>query len=115
MQNTDQHSEGCLDLPIDEITIGTRHRKGLGNLDSLATDIGVQGLFQRIGVTPEHELVFGLRRLVACRDRLGWTSIPARVVRVSSIARGEFAENLIRKSYTPSERVAIVETLLFQE
>jgi hypothetical protein len=55
--------------------------------------------------------VFGERRLVACRDRLGWAEIDVRIVPVSSIAAGEYAENELRKEFTPSERVAILETI----
>lgn len=64
-----------------------------------------------IGITPENELVFGERRLAACRDVLAWERIDVRVVDVSSIAAGEFAENEMRKDFTPSERVAILETI----
>lgn len=99
-------------VAIDSIRIGTsRHRKDFGDLDALALDIRENGLLQPIGLTPEMTLVFGERRLRACRDVLGWTSIPARTVNVQSIAHGEFAENEMRKQYTPSERYAIVETL----
>lgn len=66
---------------------------------------------QPIGITGENELVFGERRLAACRDLLGWVEIPVRVVRVSSIAAGEYAENEMRKEFTPSERVAILQTI----
>ena len=38
-------------------------------------------------------------------------AIPARIVQVPSIAHGEYDENLLRKEFTPSERVAIVESL----
>ncbi len=34
-------------------------------------------------------------------------TIAVRIVRVSSILAGEYAENEIRKDFTPSERVAI--------
>jgi hypothetical protein len=42
---------------------------------------------------------------------LGWGEIAVRVVSVSSIAAGEYAENEMRKEFTPSERVAILETI----
>ncbi len=47
------------------------------------------------------------RRLAACRDHLGWTTIPARIVDVPSIIDGEYAENEVRKNFSPEERVAI--------
>lgn len=97
--------------PIAEIRIGSRHRKELGDLAGLAASIQAEGLLQPVGVTAAGELVFGERRLVACRDHLGWSEIDARVVPVSSIAAGEYAENELRKDFTPSERVAILETI----
>jgi hypothetical protein len=97
-------------LPISEIKIGHRHRKDFGDLEGLAKSIE-SGLLQSIGVSPEMELIWGLRRLLACRDILGWRTIPARVVSFVSIAQGEFDENTLRKDFSPSERVAIIETL----
>ena len=42
---------------------------------------------------------------------LGWTCILARVVDIPSIIAGEYAENEIRKDFTPSERVALAEAI----
>jgi ParB-like chromosome segregation protein Spo0J len=95
-------------IDIARIKIGPRHRKDMGDLKSLADNIAKEGLLQPIGITENDELVFGERRLKACRDILGWTEIEARVVGVSSIVAGEHAENELRKEFTPSERVAIV-------
>jgi ParB-like chromosome segregation protein Spo0J len=97
-------------MPISKIKIGERHRKDLGDLDALASSIE-RGLLQPIGVSPELELIWGYRRLVAARDVLGRDEILCRVVSVASIVEGEFDENLLRKDFTPSERVAIVEAL----
>lgn len=99
------------DIRIDSITIGTRFRKDLGDLESLARSIAEAGLLQPIGVTSQNELVFGERRLLACRDHLHWDEIPARVIDLPSIAHGESCENCDRKDYTPSELVAIVDSL----
>lgn len=41
----------------------------------------------------------------------GGPEIEVRLVDVSSIAAGEYAENELRKDFTPSERVAILETI----
>src|SRR4051812_25589613 len=98
-------------IPIDQIRIGPRHRKDLGDLEGLAGSVDRGTLLQPIGVTPRLDLIWGLRRLVACREHLGWESIPARIVAVDSIARGEHDENAHRKDYAPSERVALVEAL----
>lgn len=96
---------------IADIIIGDRHRKDLGDLAALAESIKTEGLLQAIGITPENELVFGERRLRACRDILGWDEIDVRIVNVSGIAQGEYAENEIRKDFTVSERVAILKTI----
>ena len=98
------------DLPINDITIENRVRKEHGDLQELA-DSMAEGLLQPIGVTSENVLVFGERRFLAARDILGWETIPAKVVDVQSVLHGQFAENLIRKQYTVSERVAIVEAM----
>jgi ParB-like chromosome segregation protein Spo0J len=99
------------DMTIGDIQIGQRHRKDYGDLDGLAASIKEVGLLQPIGVTPENVLVFGERRLRACRDILGWATIPAQVVDLRSILDGEAAENGSRKDYTPSEKVALVDAL----
>ncbi len=95
------------EIPIARITVGNRYRKEMGDLERLAENIRENGLLQPIGVTEKWELVFGERRLRAYRDVLGRKTIPARVVNVPSILAGEYAENEIRKDFTPSERVAI--------
>ncbi len=99
-----------LDLPLSEIAVGDRFRRDLGDVEALATSIEEIGLLQPIGVTPDHRLVFGRRRLEAFRH-LGRTTIPARVVDVPSIVAGEYAENEMRKAFTVSERVAIGEAV----
>lgn len=95
------------ELSVTDIAVGTRHRTEMGDLASLAESIRREGLLQPIGVTPELELVFGERRLRAVRDVLKSETILARVVNVTSILAGEYAENEVRKDFTPSERVAI--------
>ena len=100
-----------VEIKISDIKIGPRHRKDMGDLQTLAQPIKNVGLLHPIGVTPQTELIFGERRLRACRDILGWESIPARVIDIPSIALGEYHENCDRKDFTPSELVAIVESL----
>jgi ParB-like chromosome segregation protein Spo0J len=95
------------DVKISDINIGRRHCRDMGDLRSLAESIRQEGLLQPIGVTERLELVFGQRRTLAIRDILKRKTILARVVNVSSILAGEYAENEIRKDFTPSERVAI--------
>ena len=97
-------------VSISDIKITDRIRKEHGDLNELATSIS-EGLLQPIGITSQEVLVFGERRLLAARDILGWKKIPARIVDVESVLHGQFAENLMRKEYTVSERVAIVEAM----
>ena len=101
-------------MKISDIKIGQRHRRDRHDptLGALADSIKEQGLLQPIGVTEDNELVFGYRRLMAVQMApLWWREIEARVVNVTSIAAGEFAENEMRKNFTISERVAILETI----
>lgn len=94
------------EVPISEIQVGTRLRKDLGDLESLADSIKTVGLLQPVGITEDKKLVFGERRIKAY-ELLGLSSIPARIVTVSSIMVGEYAENQVRKDFNVSERVAI--------
>lgn len=99
------------ELKIADIKVGNRHRKDMGDLTSLAQSIEDDGLLQPIGVTEKLQLVFGERRLRATREILKKKTILARIVDVTSIIAGEFAENEIRKDFTPSERVAIAKAI----
>ena len=98
-------------IAISDIQIGERHRKELGDIDGLAQSISDDGLLQPIGVTPDNRLVFGYRRLVACRDKLGWTEIPTVIIDIENLTHGEWIENTIRKDLTLSEMVAITDAL----
>jgi ParB-like chromosome segregation protein Spo0J len=91
---------------IDQIQIGFRYRKDLGDLRPLAESIAEVGLLHPVVVTPEGRLIAGQRRLEACRH-LGWTEIPVTVVDLLQAARGEAHENFIRKDLLPSEIVAL--------
>ncbi|MBM3786193.1 MAG: hypothetical protein FJW30_17680 [Acidobacteria bacterium] len=105
------HSLEIVAIPCEAILIGERFRKDHGDLGALAASIASEGLLQPVGITEENILVFGERRLLAVRDVLRQETIQARVVRVRSITAGEYAENEVRKDFTPSERVAIGKTL----
>jgi ParB-like chromosome segregation protein Spo0J len=103
-----------VELKVDQIEIGKRYRKDLGDLGELAASIKAVGLLHPIVVTPAHVLVSGERRLQAC-IQLGWTKAPVHVVKNLEDARArlkaEHDENECRKPFTPSERVAIGEAL----
>ncbi len=100
-----------VNVPIDQIKISHRHRKDPGDLQALADSIRQHGLLHPIGVGPDHELLFGLRRLLACRDLLGWTTIPVLVFDLLLPDEAQYAENVVRKDLTFSERVALGKAL----
>jgi len=101
------HAQEIIKVPCEQIHVGERHRKDMGDLEALAASISAFGLLHPPVVTKEGVLVCGERRFRAMRDILGWKTIPVIVLEVSSIVEGEYAENEIRKDFTPSERVAI--------
>jgi ParB-like chromosome segregation protein Spo0J len=103
------------DVPIEKIHIGPRYRKEQGDLESLAGSIFDIGLLQPIGVDQYYNLIFGLRRLRACRDILQWKKIPCAVLEIESLIAGEYAENEFRKDFTPSERTAIGQAMEDEE
>ena len=98
------------ELPVASIRVGTRTRKDLGDLNSLAENISEVGLLHPVVVTSDNRLIAGLRRLKACK-KLGWTTIPVRVLDLERIVEGEFAENVCRKNFTLSEVAAIAKKL----
>ena len=100
-----------LEVKIGDIKIGNRFRKELGDLNGLAQSIDEGQLLQPIGITPENELVFGERRLRACRDVLGRDTILARIIDVQSVLLGQIEENSLRKDFTLTEQIAIVDSL----
>src|SRR5438105_3868069 len=93
-------------MRLDQITIGFRYRKELGDLRTLADSIAEVGLLHPVVVTPEGRLIAGQRRLEACR-LLGWQDVPVTVVDLLQAARGEAHENFVRKELLPSEIVAL--------
>jgi len=93
-------------MKINEIKIGERLRKEMGNIQELADSIKKQGLLQSIGINEDNQLIFGVRRIEAVK-LLGWENIDARVVNVTSLVEGEITENEIRKNFTNDEKIAI--------
>ncbi|MGA3028242.1 MAG: MT-A70 family methyltransferase [Bryobacteraceae bacterium] len=93
-------------MNIDQIQIGFRYRKELGDLRALADSIAEVGLLHPVVVTPEGRLIAGQRRLQACRQ-LGWADVPVTIVDLYQAARGEAHENFVRKDLLPSEIVAL--------
>jgi ParB family chromosome partitioning protein len=61
------------------VMMGERTRADLGDIDSLAASMRDVGLLHPITITDTGKLLAGQRRLEAAR-RLGWTTIPVRIV-----------------------------------
>ena len=97
-------------MKISEIIIKPRFRKDLGDLSELKKSIKEIGLLHPIVVNEYQELVAGRRRLQAYRE-LGRKDIPTTVIDMEELSRGEYDENVIRKDFTPSEKVAIYEAM----
>ena len=95
---------------IADIEVGTRHRRDLGDIESLAASIADIGLLHPIVVRPDGTLIAGERRLQAARA-LGWSEVPVTIIDLDAVVRGEFAENSLRKDFTLSEAVAIKRAL----
>jgi N6-adenosine-specific RNA methylase IME4/ParB-like chromosome segregation protein Spo0J len=94
------------EIDISAIRVGLRHRKDMGDIGALAANIVDIGLLHPIVVTPDRSLIAGARRLRAFQ-LLGRAQIPARVVDLDEIVRGELAENFHRKDFLPTEMVGI--------
>ena len=86
------------DVQISTIKIGDRYRKDMGDLQVLADSIEELGLLQPIGINPNYQLIWGERRLRAF-ELLGRDKIPARIVPMERLIKGEFTENEIRKDF----------------
>lgn len=100
-----------MEIPVDEIKIGHRFRKKMGDLKSLAQSIDDIGLLHPVVVTPDNQLIAGYRRLRACKEYLHWQTIPVRVVDLDDLVRGEHDENVYREPFVPSEAVALAKAL----
>lgn len=114
MADTRAEQLGGLDVAVDAITVGVRHRKDLGDLDALVASIAKLGLLQPITITPGRVLVCGWRRLEAVK-RLGWTQVRTWVR--SGLSDGatrllaEYDENVLRQSYTRTEQATLYREL----
>lgn len=90
---------------IESIIVKKRIRKNLGELDSLMKSMRGFGLMNPIVLNEKNELIAGERRLEAAK-RLGWTSIPATIVKHEGELEKlelEIEENLHRRNLTPDE------------
>lgn len=89
-----------------EIKVGNRIRKELGDIEDLANNIKELGLLQPIGITKDNELVFGERRLAACKS-LDYEEIEVVIIDSDNLLECETTENVNRKNFIMSERVEI--------
>lgn len=103
-------TENIIEVAIEHVVVQDRFRKDFGDIDGLAASIKELGLLQPIGIDSGYRLVFGERRLRACKQ-LGQDKIKVRFVNLDSLLKGELAENEFRKDFTYSERVAIGEAI----
>jgi N6-adenosine-specific RNA methylase IME4/ParB-like chromosome segregation protein Spo0J len=105
------------EIPLDRIKIGKRHRKNMGDTESLAASIEAVGLLHPIVIHKDGRLVAGARRIRAFK-LLGRKTIPATIVDLAEIVRGESDENFERQDFTLSEAVSIkraIEPLIKKE
>lgn len=99
-------------LAVDDVVVVGRHRKDLGDIDSLADSVLAVGLLHPIVVDPQHRLISGERRLAAWRKLHGTTlPIPAHVITTVDSAVlhlwAERDENTCRLDFAPTEAVAL--------
>ena len=66
-------------MNINDVVIGNRTRKEMGDIKALAASIAERGLLHPIVVNEKNKLIDGMRRLKACRS-LGWENVPVHVV-----------------------------------
>lgn len=97
-------------MRITEIKINNRYRKYLGDIDSLAKSINELGLINPVTVDENGNLIAGMRRIEAVK-KLGWKDIDVRVINIDKTVRGEYAENVFRDEFRPSELYAISQVL----
>lgn len=93
-------------MKLDNIIVGDRVRKDMGDLAALAASIKRHGLLHPVVVKKDRTLVAGHRRIEAAR-RLGWEEITVTIIDVEDLLSAERDENTERKDFTPTEAVAI--------
>lgn len=101
-------------LNLEDVTVGTRIRKQVGDISGLMQSMEERGQLQPILVGSGNKLIAGYRRLTAAR-KLGWETIEA--YRATNLDDGleklkaERDENTQRLDLAPSEIVAAAEEL----
>jgi ParB-like chromosome segregation protein Spo0J len=104
-------------VPIDQIVVGDRYRKDMGDLGALVAsirDTPGRGMLQPIVLNEKHELIAGQRRLEAAK-LLNWREVPCIVSGafddpVAALI-AERDENTCRKDFLPSEAATLGKAL----
>jgi ParB-like chromosome segregation protein Spo0J len=98
--------------PIEDIVVGERLRKDLGELAPLAESIKQRGIICPIAVTPDMELIYGQRRLEAAK-LANLDLVPYIVIETpdddDTYREMEMLENTDRKDFTIEEKVRIID------
>lgn len=101
---------------IDQINIGERQRKDVGDLANLADNIRQRGLLHPIVITRDsYMLMSGYRRLMACKA-IGWTSVPCHFFEELSPREQfliELFENEKRQNLSWEEKAAAIQKYHF--
>jgi hypothetical protein len=102
------------DLALDQINVGKRRRRDVGDLEALMASIRDRGQLQPLVITPDQWLLSGYRRLEAS-SRLGHSRINVTVAADATEALRllvtERSEKTCREPFTPSEAVELVKVL----
>lgn len=106
MNSTPSSIKDFTPIPIDGIKSGSRFRKDLGDIASLAENIREIGLLHPIVINQKRELICGLRRIEAFK-LLGKSEIPVHIVNLDDIVKGEISENTQRKDFSLEEIIQI--------
>jgi len=100
-----------VEVKPSEIKVGKRAREDVGNIGKLTDSIKRLGLLQRIGITEDKELVYGLRRLEAWRNAMGDKPIPVEIVEPEDEKERrmmELVENVRRLNLSWQEEAELV-------
>jgi hypothetical protein len=81
---------------INDIRVGKRHRRDMGDIAGLAQEIAKLGLLHPVVVTSDNKLIAGAPRLEACKA-LGWSTDPRRFSHLAQLAQG-WSYRLLRAS-----------------
>lgn len=102
-------------MKISDIKIPkNRTRQKMGDINSLAISMATVGMLQPVAIDENNQLIAGMRRIKAAQQ-LGWTDIDVAIIKnlddLYSRLRAERDENVCREPFTPSEAVAIAESI----